>query len=165
MKPPKSNVWTVESLYTHFSRIIKDLEKQVDAQFKATKRLRDAEREALNIAIRGVENTADTARSYSDKAINKAEDAQEKRWIASNEIRGAMRDRDAEFATKTEMEAKWLVNADKIADLAAWRGRVEGKELGMGQAASTHQISANFIVALIMALVAIAAVMVAVFKH
>ena len=112
-----------------------------------------------------MEKTATTARSYGEKAIDKAEEAQEKRWVASNEIRGAMRDRDAEFATKVEMEQRYSMNAEKINELIAWRRLIEGKEMGKGETTTHHQVSANFIVALISAFVAAVAVMVAVFKH
>jgi hypothetical protein len=165
IRPQKSDAWTVESVYAHFARRFKDIERLYDARFKADTLIGKANRQAIDIAIKAVEQTATTARQYGEKAIEKAETANDKRWDAANEIKAAMKDQQATFATKEEMDQRCASNAEKIAELTAWRGRIEGRDMGKGEATTSHQVSANFIVTIIMALIAIAAVMVAILKH
>jgi hypothetical protein len=157
-------VWTVESLYTHFSRIIKDLDKQTGSRFKASNQISIARKEAINIAIKSVESTASAAQQASEEAVKKAEAASEKRFDSVNEFRKTLTDQATFFATKEEMENRFKTNADKIAELVAWRGRIEGREMGKGEATTSRQVGREFIVTLIMALIAVAAVVVAVLK-
>ena len=71
----------------------------------------------------GMERLTEERFKTSQLAINKAEQAQELRNQASNEWRNAMKDREAIFATKTEMQR----NTEDIKSLQSFKDNLMGK--------------------------------------
>lgn len=77
--------WTLGTLFTHFSELIRSNDLRYNQRFIDSK---DAVQAALAAA---------------DKATGKAEEAQEKRNEGMNEFRGQLKDQSAGFVTRTEL--------------------------------------------------------------
>ncbi len=82
----KETGWTVDTLYEHFTKLL-DLKEERDSERFRT------QREMTNMAL-----------NASDRAVNKAEAAAEKRFEAGNEIKGAMLNQQATFIPRTEAQ-------------------------------------------------------------
>jgi hypothetical protein len=104
-------------------------------------------KEHFDVRIAALQDAVSAALSASDKAINKAEGAAEKRADASNEIRQAMLDQQKTFASREALDA-----LDKRMDL------LDGRSQGVG-------ISATVIGWIVMASIAGAAVAAAFLKN
>lgn len=78
--------WTIPALKEHFDK------------------LREADKEAVALALTAAEKAVNAALSASEKAILKAEGASDDRFKAGNEIRGAMRDAQENFANKGQTQ-------------------------------------------------------------
>ncbi len=90
--------------------------------------LRQADLDAINRRFVDAEKAVQSALAAADKAVNKAEIASEKRADASNEIRGAMIDAQAQFWTKVEgfsLERRVVLLEEAI-------NRAAGKSAGVG---------------------------------
>lgn len=82
-----ANDWTFSTLKKHF-----------DA-------LRQADKEAIDKALAAAEKAVTAALTAAKEAVLKAENAAEKRFEASNEIRGAMMDAQKNFPNVAQFEA------------------------------------------------------------
>jgi hypothetical protein len=107
------SLWTIGTLYIHFLRIIEDLDQRTSERF-------DAGDKQIKIAM-----------DASEKAINKAEAAAEKRLEILNESRGQLRDQAGTFVTKSELSAELRAMAEKISDLSSRVLIKEGKGSGL----------------------------------
>ncbi len=111
--------------------------------------LRQADLDAINRRFVDAEKAVQSALAAADKAVNKAEIASEKRADASNEIRGAMVDAQAQFWTKVE----GFGIERRVVLLEEVMNRTVGKSTGVGM--TTNAIYA-FIMAAAAAIAAIA---------
>lgn len=105
--------WTVDTLATFLLRIIDERDKQYDNRFNA--------QEKATVA----------ALASSEKAIDKAEMANEKRFESVNEFRKTLADQTSTFITRTEAEAATGRNAERITDLTTRIDKSEGKGAGL----------------------------------
>lgn len=84
------------------------------AKFEILTALREADRITLNAAL-----------AAADRAVAKAEAANEKRFEGVNEFRKTLSDQAATFPTRSEVEARMVALGEKIGDLQI---RVEKSE-------------------------------------
>jgi hypothetical protein len=91
----------------------------------------DAQIKALDAALLAAEKAVQTALTAAEKAVNKAETAAEKRFEAVNEFRAALSDQAATLMPRTEAEARYQSNADKIADLITRLDKMEARSRGI----------------------------------
>jgi hypothetical protein len=84
----------------------------------------------LNAAILAVERTAAAALKGNSEAVDRASAAVEKRLEGMNEIRKALSDAQATFATRSEADARFNAAAEKTADLSTRLERIEGAGAG-----------------------------------
>lgn len=100
--------WTIPALKEHFDS------------------LRQADKEAVALALTAQEKAVNAALAAADKATSKAEAAATMRFEAGNEIRGAMSDAQKSFAS-TDLAAAQGARLDKIeAELTERRGKAAG---------------------------------------
>lgn len=89
--------WTIDTLREHLEAVIQLHEE------RALERQETANR-AINAALSSAKELAGAAQDASDRAVQKAEDAANKRLEGMNEFRAAMGDMQSRFMPRTETE-------------------------------------------------------------
>jgi hypothetical protein len=118
---------------------------------------------ALNaqlVALR--ENTA-LAFSASEKAIQKAEAATEKRFESVNEFRKTLTDQTATFMPRAQTEALLANLNEKIGDLVARIERNEGRSSGVDRTIDRSKTNYHLIIAGVAGLLTLGSMLFAVF--
>jgi len=129
-KQSTNTEWTVDTLYIHLSRVLSDLAHRMDIELESRDKLSVSDRQVINVSILAVEKTAAMAQLSSEKAIQKAEVATEKRFDSVNEFRATLTDQAARLATKEALAGFQSAFDDKIRELTARVGRVEDTKIG-----------------------------------
>jgi len=115
----------------HLEARIEGLRLQFEAQIEASKSTVNAaitsQKEALNAALVASERAIMAAASATDKAITKSEQAYDKRFELLNEFRAQSDDRERNFATKTEIDYKFLAQQKELDAHEQWERRIELK--------------------------------------
>jgi hypothetical protein len=119
-------------------------------------RQHEAEEVARGAALAAVEKGTAAALASSEKAVDKAEEAQRLRNEAGNEVRGQLADQAARFVTRVEHDATvGAVRSELLAEIKAisqaqqterTRGDTNAGR-GIGQAALVTAIVSGFVVA------------------
>jgi hypothetical protein len=123
--------WTVETLGEHFDIRLAD------------KDLRDQQRfEAQSSAIAA-------ALLAAEKAVSKAETANERRFEGVNEFRQTLSDQAATFISRTEFEAQLKSVTERVQELATRVDKTEGRSGGLNSFLSYLIAGAAIIVAII----------------
>lgn len=114
-------------------------------------------KEYFEALIGGLRDNVTTAMAAADKAVNKAEQASERRFEGVNEFRQTLSDQAATFVTRNEhasdakvMQQKYEALSTQFSDL---RSELQGRNKGVG-------MSAQVVLAGVTILIAIAAVVV-----
>jgi hypothetical protein len=106
--------WTLATLHAHLLTILDERDKRYGQRFTD-----------LETALRA-------ALAASEKAINKAEVATERRFESVNEFRTTLSDQAANFITRSEAEAATARNSERIQELMDRINRSEGRGAGLG---------------------------------
>ena len=139
--------WTFKTLLIHLKQMIEDSEKKTTAV--------SAERlQAINNAVKSVEEAAKIALAASEKATAKAEAASEKRFEGVNEFRKALSDQSNTFIARTEVDAKLSAFDKEQAGLVSRMDRIEGRNLGQFDTEKSHRDNTALYVAIIAAILA-----------
>jgi hypothetical protein len=139
--------WTFKTLLIHLKQMIEDSEKKTTAV--------SAERlQAINNAVKSVEEAAKIALAASEKATAKAEAASEKRFEGVNEFRKALSDQSNTFIARTEVDAKLSAFDKEQAGLVSRMDRIEGRNLGQFDTEKSHRDNTALYVAIIAAVLA-----------
>ena len=144
-EPRVISSWSIDTLYTHLSRVDADAALLASEHFRLNE-LRYTERstqleahyaeklnaavEKLNAAILAVERSAAAAQAASKEAINKADDANEKRFNSVNEFRGTLTDQASKFIARTEVDAHTHAQGEKMSELGTRIERIESRGAG-----------------------------------
>lgn len=110
---PDPSGWTLDTLHAHLSTILAERDQRYGQRFAD-----------LETALRA-------ALAASEKAIGKAEIANERRFDSVNEFRQTLGDQAAQFATRAEVEAAIGRNTERIQDLTDRVNQSEGKGAGL----------------------------------
>ncbi|WP_158708803.1 hypothetical protein [Streptomyces sp. NRRL S-920] len=105
--------WTVEVLRAHVGAIFEERDKRYDQRFND-----------LDMATKA-------ALAASEKAVNKAENAMERRFEGVNEFRSTLSDQASQFMTRLEAVAAIERNSERIQELTDRLNRSEGKGAGL----------------------------------
>lgn len=115
--------WTTDTLNYHVTQQLNDMRVLLDERFLAQQR---------SIAA---------ALLATEKAIGKAEIANEKRFESVNEFRGQLNDQTRTFLSRTEVDAMHKTsdaaidrNSDRVNELATRLDKIEGRGSGVSQA-------------------------------
>jgi hypothetical protein len=95
--------WTVETLHTHLRELI-----------AASDRVRETEIAAVRQQIEATKEAASLAQSASDRAVEKAEIAAEKRFDSVNEFRSTLSDQQRTLMPRSEAEIRFAALATMI---------------------------------------------------
>lgn len=109
----KLNGWTVDTLRIYLFRLLDERDKRYAERFL------DLEK-ALQVALQG-----------SQKAIDKAENATERRFAAVNEFRQTLSDQATQFVVRKEADAQSARLTDRLVDLDKRITRAEGRGSGL----------------------------------
>jgi hypothetical protein len=105
---------------TSLAERVDGLDRLTDAKFITFRTLIDSQAEKVALAL-----------AASDKAVQKAEVANEKRFDSVNEFRAQLTDQAATFMPRHEAEARWNGLAEKIDDLKERLGATVGRSAGL----------------------------------
>lgn len=102
------------------------------------------------------------ALASADKAVQKAEDAAQRRFESVNEFRATLSDQQRDLATKTEVNLRFHALEDRINGLVEDAREIKGRGLGGREATSEHRNESTdnrtLIFSVIMAALAVAAI-------
>lgn len=121
---------------------IVDLKALLDERDRRYAQQFTAQEDAVTAALTAQKALTDAAFAASEKAILKSDTNAEKWRESANEWRAAMMDREARFASRSEMEAKFISVADSLAFLKDAVGA--GKARGEGRHAMWGYVAAGF---------------------
>jgi len=95
--PRSPRGWTLDTLATHLTQKIDDVEIRTQERFALSK-------QAVDAALQASEKAISAAMAAAEKAVTKAETAAEKRFDSVNEFRAAMKDQTANFADRDQVD-------------------------------------------------------------
>jgi hypothetical protein len=98
------------SIKEFIETLVKELRLQTDQRFDASDR-------AVLAALATVKESGAAALAATEKAVNKAEAANDKRMDTMNEFRGQMADQAATFVSKSEVDLRFTSMGEKIEPL------------------------------------------------
>ena len=139
--------WTTDTLKEYIDRRIDELEYRLVAadtsSEKANQQRFDAQQQGVKDALTAQKEAVAAALVAAEKAVLVAETNAEKWRMNANEWRGSMLDREAKFASRVEVEAKFETLNATIASLKETRAEGIGSKsalmllLGLIAAAGT----------------------------
>ena len=106
--PRSPRGWTLDTLATHLTQKIDDVEIRTQERFALSK-------QAVDAALQASEKAISAAMAAAEKAVTKAETAAEKRFDSVNEFRAAMKDQTANFADRDQVDFR-LTSIEKKID-------------------------------------------------
>jgi biopolymer transport protein ExbB/TolQ len=104
-----------------------DLRSRLDERYAAQTQALDAAFEAQKLSVAA-------ALAAAEKATTKAETAADKRFEATNEFRGQLKDQAATLMSRAEAQALYDRNTERIGELADRVTRAEGHGAGANAA-------------------------------
>lgn len=143
-EPCSPQGWTTDTLEKHLTSRIQSVET------------------ILNIRLDGVEKNVDSAYSAADKALTKAEHANEKRFEGVNEFRKALTDQTATFIPRSECELQIKSLNEIISSSVDRISRIESR--GLGKAESVSAMGA-LTVGILLGITALAAILAVFLPH
>jgi len=114
--PRSPRGWTLDTLATHLTQKIDDVEIRTQERFSLAK-------QAIDAALMASEKAISAAMAAAEKAVTKAETAAEKRFDSVNEFRAAMKDQTANFADRDQVDFRLLSLEKKLDNYA---GQISG---------------------------------------
>ena len=125
----------VDRRFTHSESNSKDMHEAIKATIKAAL---DARASAVEDRFSALERLMDTRFESTERAVNKAETAAEKRFDSVNEFRGQLADQAASFLPRREAETEFRSVREaqdnlrkEITDLRASRDSGAGRTMGV----------------------------------
>ena len=109
--PRSPRGWTLDTLATHLTQKIDDVEIRTQERFALSK-------QAVDAALQASEKAISAAMAAAEKAVTKAETAAEKRFDSVNEFRAAMKDQTANFADRDQVNFRLTAIEKKIDNFA-----------------------------------------------
>jgi hypothetical protein len=135
---PVNSGWTVDTLLAYWKDRHTDLQLQMEQRFTAQQRALEAAMAAQGAAI-------NAALAASDKSADKTEKAMNDRFAAVNEFRQTLSDQAATFVHRTEVDAMYSRNTERIQDVADRVDKMAEKNVVISQydqlAAQIRQLS------------------------
>ena len=133
------SAWTIPSLHQHLNARIDNLEKRLAERFQqqgdAVDQAFAAHEKLTNVQITAAKTAVDAALASAEKAVGKAESANEKRFESVNEFRAQLTDQAALFLPRTEYAANHQALIDQVTDLKDRLNRREGSNEGVRMSA------------------------------
>lgn len=117
--------WNVDTLKEHLEARLADADKRYENRFLA-------QEGAVAAALVAQEKAVNAAQSAANVAVSKAEIAAEKRLDAVNEFRGQLRDQAQQLATRTEVDQRFIAQAERMAKIEENQNLVMGQAMGKG---------------------------------
>jgi small-conductance mechanosensitive channel len=114
--PRSPRGWTLDTLATHLTQKIDDVEIRTQERFALSK-------QAVDAALQASEKAISAAMAAAEKAVTKAETAAEKRFDSVNEFRAAMKDQTANFADREQVDFRLTAIEKKMDNFS---GQVAG---------------------------------------
>jgi len=109
--PRSPRGWTLDTLATHLTQKIDDVEIRTQERFALSK-------QAVDAALQASEKAISAAMAAAEKAVTKAEVAAEKRFDSVNEFRAAMKDQTANFADRDQVDFRLTALEKKLENYA-----------------------------------------------
>jgi len=109
--PRSPRGWTLDTLATHLTQKIDDVEIRTQERFALSK-------QAVDAALQASEKAISAAMAAAEKAVTKAETAAEKRFDSVNEFRAAMKDQTANFADRDQVDFRLAALEKKLENYA-----------------------------------------------
>jgi hypothetical protein len=177
----ESNIsgWTTDTLREHLTRQITDQRDAFRQQVDDLRRMLDeryaTQTKALDKAFTAAEQAVTVALANAEKAADLARVAADKRFDSVNEFRETLSDQTATFLPRGEYDAAYKALADQITAgyerLAALELRLtsrldrgDGTDAGTAAFRTEKRLDTAQLLQVLVALIAVAAVLVAVFK-
>jgi hypothetical protein len=105
--------WTLQSLHDHLTVLM----HEADRRHEQRSELQD---KAVAAAL-----------AAAKEAVSKAELASERRFEGVNEFRATLSDQAATFITRSEVEQRFVTNAEKVDDMQSRLRLIEGRSSGL----------------------------------
>jgi hypothetical protein len=102
--------------------------RELGARLQALKEIIDERDRRYEDRFRAMDEKTSLALSSSEKAVQKAETATEKRFDSVNEFRGSLKDQAATLIPREEANAKFSSLEEKINQLREFSSGIGGKE-------------------------------------
>ena len=106
------NGWTVDTLHEHIVKLLEAKEERDSERF-------DAQKEQTKLAL-----------DSADRAVNKAEQAAEKRFESVNEFRETLADQQRNLMPRAESELQFKSINDKVDNIIRTSAKDTGKRTG-----------------------------------
>lgn len=133
--------WRIGTLKAHLDAQLAQMDRRYEQRFEAQETAVGVALEAVHREmsdhIRNVSEMTTQAFAASEKAIDKAERASEKRFDSVNEFREQARDRDAAFATKESVEGLKESTTARVGALERSAAASGGQQAGSTQSRAT----------------------------
>jgi len=113
--------WSLSTLYTHFTSLLKAQDERVAIALAAQKESAIAQKEAVMVA-----------HLAAKEANNKAETGVDKRFNGVNELRGLVEDQQRTFMPRSECELRINAQDDRLAKLELQLAQRQGQNQGLG---------------------------------
>jgi len=131
--PDRQHCTSVSALEKYLGDIIDELEKHFNSRIIATEKLNEEREDRNKERFANAERGVLAALASVDKAITKAEAAENVRYASLNELRGALTDQTARLLTRDEYGARHETLSNSMNQLIERLTKVEA--LGLGKAA------------------------------
>lgn len=150
--------WTVSTLKEYVIRLYDEHGHRHERTELHMNQLREAQRDALNIAILSVERLIQAAVDNNREALLKAEAANDKRFDSVNEFRTVLGAQQATYITRLEHDGVVQRLTERIQDLTDRVNMSSGKGVGLNA-------GWQYLVAFIGVISALFAIWIAVMRH
>ena len=110
-----------------FEKLMEERGKRYDERFNAQKIASDA-------ALSAQEKLTSNAFNASDRAINKAEAAQNAHNILANGLQGRLDQQAKDLISRPEFDQRFISMEDKVNNLREYRSSAEGRTTGISSA-------------------------------
>jgi chorismate mutase len=148
--PTREDIKTaLENLNQSLDRRFAAIHELVEVKENNLRELIEESRKQTELRITCVQREMTVINDASEKAITKADAANEKRFESVNEFRAQMADQSVLFIPRREVETLFNSNSEKITALTDRMNRSEGRGMGISQLAGWIFGGAGFLVGLI----------------
>lgn len=115
--------WSVDTLKEHLEALLSHNDRRYEERYIGQK-------EAIRDALAAAEKAVAAALSAAKEAVTKAEQAGEKRFDSVNEFRSTLKDQQATFPTRSEVDQQFKAITDKVDTIQTRLDRSEGRARG-----------------------------------
>lgn len=133
---PELSDWTVDTLHEHMRQRVGDLWAHLDSRAVA-------QQTAMHEAISTINRIVDVRFDASKEAVDKAQDATEKRFEAVNEFRAQLADQASTFIPRREVETLVDRLTDQITELFSLARAVQADTISRTEYDARHSSLAD----------------------